>query len=511
MVSDGGMAVQQAAMRQERESGLGRLVRRRERWPLLTQRVPLIGYLVLVVACDLALIGWELARTTPRAGEMLLFGALLACGAACIEATRRLGMPGGVTRDLLSAWWLPIALLLPPVYALLAPIPLSLLIQLRVRKSVAYRRVFSAAALGLAGGAASIGFGHFGLGADTTRALTAWFAYPGPEIWFTRPVTVVIAVGCAALFSVLNATLVAVAAHAAEPSVRWREVLWDSERLILDVTELCVGVLVTIACALSPVLLFVALPPVILLQRSLLHQQLRAAARTDAKTGLLNAAAWQREADIEASRVLRTRGSLALLVVDIDHFKRVNDTYGHLVGDQVLAALAGAFRQQVRDSDVVGRFGGEEFVVLLPGADGAEAAKVAERLREQVGATPVDTASGEVRVTVSVGVAVFGPHGDDVPGLLARADRALYRAKESGRNQVRVFDPGGGRPAGDGGSADGKPVGDGRPAGDGEPGGDRLITLAAEPPRQRRPSRPQSPVGDVGDDAETLAVAAEQE
>jgi diguanylate cyclase (GGDEF)-like protein len=295
---------------------------------------------------------------------------------------------------------------------------------------------------------------------------------------------VVIAVGCAALFSVLNAALVAVAAHAAEPLVSWRDVLWDSERLILDVTEVCVGVLVTIACALSPVLLFVALPPVILLQRSLLHQQLRAAARTDAKTGLLNAAAWQREADIEISRVGRTRRSLALLLVDIDHFKRVNDTYGHLAGDQVLAALARAFRQQVRESDVIGRFGGEEFVVLLPDADVTEASKVAERLREQVGATPVIFASGEVRVTVSVGVAVLGLHGDDIPGLLARADVALYRAKRSGRDQVRLFDEPGDKP----------------------PSGPRVITIApGEQPLLRHSSRPQSVVSDADDDPEPVA------
>jgi diguanylate cyclase (GGDEF)-like protein len=484
------MAVQQAAIGQQRTSGLVRLVRRPMQWPLLAQRPPLIAYFMAVVACDLALTGWELARTSPRAGDAALFAALLACGAACIEATRRLGMPAGVLRDLLSAWWLPIALLLPPAYALLAPIPLTVLLQLRVRRSAIYRRTFSAAALGLAGGAASIVFGHFGLGAGTIRELTTWFAYPGPEVWFTRPVTVVIAVGCAVLFSVLNAALVAVAAHAAEPQVRWRDVLWDSERLILDVTEVCVGVLVTIACALSPVLLFVALPPVILLQRSLLHQQLRAAARTDAKTGLLNAAAWQREADIEISRVVRTRGSLALLLVDIDHFKRVNDTYGHLVGDQVLAALAEAFRQQVRDSDVVGRFGGEEFVVLLPGADVTEASKVAERLREQVGVTPVLFASGEVRVTVSVGVAVLGLHGDDIPGLLARADLALYRAKESGRNQVRLFDEPGDKPA----------------------LGPRLITITpGEQPVPRRGSGPQSLVSDVDDDPEPVGIAAEQE
>jgi diguanylate cyclase (GGDEF)-like protein len=434
------MAFQQAAMREDQARGLGRLVRGPREWPLLAQPAPLVTYIVAVFAGYLGLIGWELARLRPRAGELLLFGALLACGAVCIEATRRLGMPAGVSRDLLSAWWLPIALLLPPVYALLAPLLLTVLMQVRVRRSAVYRRLFSAAALGLAGAAASIVFGRFGQGVSAARDLAAWFSTPGPQAWFTRPATVGIAIGCAVLFSVLNAALVAVAAHAAEPLARWRDVLWDAESLILDVTEICVGLLVAIACVLSPVLLIVALPPVILLQRSLLHQQLRAAARTDAKTGLLNAAAWQREADTEIARVLRSRQSLALLLVDIDHFKQVNDTHGHLAGDQVLAALADVLRQQVRETDVVGRFGGEEFVVLLPGADTAEAIKVAERLRAQVGTMVTSAADVEVTVTVSIGAALLGQHGDELRALLTAADLALYRAKKAGRNQVCLSD-----------------------------------------------------------------------
>src|SRR5579875_4193568 len=135
------------------------------------------------------------------------------------------------------------------------------------------------------------------------------------------------------------------------------------------------------AWTLSPLLLFVALPPVIVVQRSLVHQQLKTAARTDAKTGLLNAAAWQREAAAEISRALRAGEPLALLLADIDHFKRVNDTHGHLAGDEVLRHLATELRQQVRDSDLVGRFGGEEFVILLPNASPEEACRIAERLR----------------------------------------------------------------------------------------------------------------------------------
>src|SRR5580658_69794 len=147
------MAVQQVAMREDQVRGLGRLVRGLRQWlqgwPLLAQPVPLAAYVMTVLAGDFALLGWELLRARPHAGELFLFGALLACGAVCIEATRRLGMPAGVSRDLLSAWWLPIALLLPPVYVLIAPLLLSVLVQLRVRSSVFYRRAFSAAGLGL--------------------------------------------------------------------------------------------------------------------------------------------------------------------------------------------------------------------------------------------------------------------------------------------------------------------------------------------------------------------------
>ena len=217
--------------------------------------------------------------------------------------------------------------------------------------------------------------------------------------------------------------------------------LWDRESLLLDLTETCVGILVAVTCALSFLLLLVALPPVILLQRSLMHQQLAAAARTDPKTGLLNATAWQREADAEVTRALRSGAPLSLLLVDVDHFKRVNDSHGHLIGDEVLRALATELRQQVRDSDVVGRFGGEEFTVLLPRTDGDGACRIAERLRSSAGLLSVAAAQASISVTVSIGVAVLGQHGDDLFELLAAADLALYRAKDDGRNLVRLYVP----------------------------------------------------------------------
>ncbi|MFI7635292.1 GGDEF domain-containing protein [Nonomuraea sp. NPDC049400] len=394
------------------------------RWPLLGQRRPLVVYLCAIVALDLAAIMVCAVTTVFQWRDLLTFGALMACGAVCIEATRRLGMPAGVSRDLLSAWWLPVALLLPPLYAIFAPIVLQVLLQVRVRATVLYRRVFTSAAIGLAGCTASVAFHWF---VDDPWVLSQG---SGPPILY--------AVAAAVLFSLLNIALIAIAAHTADPDITWREVLWDRESMILDIVELCLGVTVAIGCGLNLALLILALPPVVLLQRSLLHAQLQAAARTDAKTGLLNAAAWQREADTEIVRARRTGGTLAVLIIDIDHFKRVNDAYGHLVGDQVLVGVASMLRTQLREYDVVGRFGGEEFVVLLPGADGREARQVAERLRTRIGHMAIPADDNLIRVTISAGVALMSVHGDDLIDLLAAADLALYRAKELGRDRVCI-------------------------------------------------------------------------
>jgi diguanylate cyclase (GGDEF)-like protein len=249
------------------------------------------------------------------------------------------------------------------------------------------------------------------------------------------------AAACAVLFAVLNASIVAVAAHLADPEAPLAKVLWDRESLLLDLTETCVGIIVAVTCALSFLLLLVALPPVILLQRNLMHQQLAAAAWTDPKTGLLNATAWQREADAEVTRALRSGLLLSLLLVDVDHFKRVNDSHGHLIGDDVLRALAAELRPQVRESDVVGRFGGDEFTVLLPRTDGEGACRIAERLRSSAGLLSVTAADRQISVTISIGVAELGRHGHDLFELLAAADLALYRAKAAGRNQVCLYVP----------------------------------------------------------------------
>ena len=428
-------AVQDATKERQRENRGGFSWPWSWRCPLFCEPLPLIGYVTGVLACYLAFTGWEAAHTPITAGDFALFTALMCCGAVCVEASGRLGQPTGVWRDLLSAWWLPVALLLPPLYALAAPSALGLLGYMRVSRGAVYRRVFSSAALGLSGALASALF-RLLLPVAPQGQAGAWLTYPGPNVWLLRPQPAAAAIVCAVVFGLLNAGLIAVAAWLVDPDARLSDMLWDRERMLLDLTETCVGILVTIACALSTLLLAVALPPVVLLQRSLLHSQLKTQARTDPKTGVLNAGAWQGEATLAVDRARRRRESLAVLLADVDYFKRVNDTYGHLTGDAVLRTLAAEMRQQVRESDLVGRFGGEEFAILLSGTTAAEACFVAERIRRGAGVVRVLTKDMIVGVTVSIGVAVLGSHGGDLAELLEAADQALYRAKRTGRDRV---------------------------------------------------------------------------
>src|SRR6202020_3069160 len=297
------MSAVQDAMRQRQGEAPERLVLP-WRSPLFDESFPLVVYVLTVLAAYFTFTGFEVVGTSVTAGDVTLFAGLMCCGAVCVEATRRLGQPSGVWRDLLSAWWLPVALLLPPVYALIAPAVLGLLIYVRVRRGAVYRRVFSTAALGLAGACASVLFRWLAPAVAQAQAAD-WLTYPGPKAWLMRPQQAGLAVACAVVFIVVNTCLIAIAAWLADPDARLADMLWDRERMLLDLTETCVGILVTVACALSTLLLAVALPPVVLLQRSLLHSQLKAQARTDAKTGVLNAGTWAGEADKKVARARR--------------------------------------------------------------------------------------------------------------------------------------------------------------------------------------------------------------
>ncbi|KQO00446.1 MULTISPECIES: GGDEF domain-containing protein [Stenotrophomonas] len=163
---------------------------------------------------------------------------------------------------------------------------------------------------------------------------------------------------------------------------------------------------------------------------------LRRLARRDGLTGLLNRTALMGDGEQQLEQSLRLRQPFAAMLLDLDHFKRINDTRGHQAGDEVLHHTARALQRNLRGRDwLLGRYGGEEFVLLVPGAGMEQAMALAERLRAALEASPLDRDGGAIVITTSIGVAV----ADATPGLerlLARADAALYRAKAAGRNRV---------------------------------------------------------------------------
>jgi diguanylate cyclase (GGDEF)-like protein len=159
---------------------------------------------------------------------------------------------------------------------------------------------------------------------------------------------------------------------------------------------------------------------------------------TDRLTGLFNYDFLQAQVRYEIDRVRRYGGSCSILVLDLDHFKKFNDTHGHQAGNLLLRALADCVRREKRDSDFAARFGGEEFVVLVPG-DSTDAVRLAERLRRAVAQLELPQLGPEGRVTVSIGVASFPEQATNAAELFERADQALYVAKGSGRNRTIVY------------------------------------------------------------------------
>ena len=160
---------------------------------------------------------------------------------------------------------------------------------------------------------------------------------------------------------------------------------------------------------------------------------------TDELTGLYNVRAFTAIVERTFKQAARYQRPFSVLMIDSDNLKSINDSYGHETGNRLLKLTVRSITAAVRDTDVVARYGGDEFVVLLPETGSAGAREMADRVREAVAGTPLDTRGKHVQTTVSIGVAAFPEHGDELATVLARADQALYAAKREGRNRVAVF------------------------------------------------------------------------
>ncbi|MFE2755053.1 diguanylate cyclase [Actinosynnema sp. NPDC059335] len=389
----------------------------------------------------LAVVALAAATAWPvPAGSWTRFAVLAGCAALHLHCSRWIER---IRRDhshlphvdLCSIWILAGALVLPPALAV------ALVVLMYAHRwwvvgrwdasRPPHRNVFTTSMMVLATLAASAVAGVTGL-RDHLHAGT-----PGGAL------DLVGLVGAGAAQWLVNTALVAAVILLTVRPRSVRDAVGSAADNLLEAGQLALGGFVALAVAWSPPFALPMVVAAVALHRTVLIHQLELAARTDAKTGLLNAEAWHLQATLELRRTRQQPpgARVGLFMVDVDHFKDINDTHGHQTGDVVLRRIAAALAGAVRRGDAVGRFGGEEFAVLLPGVEHDEAVAIAERMRAEVHRVSADDGHGGTvgGLTVSIGIAVWPEVAEDtLEGLLAAADSALYEAKRLGRDQVQA-------------------------------------------------------------------------
>jgi diguanylate cyclase (GGDEF)-like protein len=402
------------------------------RWAIWLLPRPAAVFLLVIDA--IAVVAVAIDAGAPMAWrDVASCGLIVGLGILAAEMTRRVERRRRRFSDtphvnFSSVWTLAAALTLPTALAALVAVLLYLHLWLRSWRGVAgihaHRVIFSTAnvilSCQIAGWAA--------------RQLHV--APPGHEAGAWT------AVGLASLIAIYfaaNSTIVGVAIALARRSLSFKRLLGALNENILELATLCMGALTAVLLTLRPWLVVVLFLPLYALHRSVLIRQFEHASTTDSKTGLLNAATWHAIAAKEIDRARQHGFDVGVLMIDIDHFRDVNNVHGHLTGDKALVLVGNAIRNEVRSDDLCGRFGGEEFVVLLPGSSPDAIHAIADRIREHVERTVIEPDSGPgFHVSVSIGAAAFPAAGSSLEEVLISADNALFAAKDAGRNQVRV-------------------------------------------------------------------------
>jgi diguanylate cyclase (GGDEF)-like protein len=395
-----------------------------------------------LLAVDAAALGWGLAAVVDwRASRHGWVVAALLAGLAVVfeEGARRVGRLlfriSNDTSDMSAVWLVAAAIVLRDSLVVVVTVLVVALLWVRQQRPAGerlYRKVF-AGSRGL--------LACLGTNAVLQASEPSWH---GAHLMLADAIAV--AVGMVS-FAVISRALAICALVLA--GVRGLALVGAHEENFDELATFCLGGLVALAALRAPWLCPLVLPPMMSLQRGALVRQLETAASVDPKTRLLNAVAWEELARRELARARRTDRPVAVLILDIDRFKRVNDRYGHLVGDDVLRRVGHCLQSNVREFDTVGRFGGEEFVVVLPDASEPEALIVAERLRSrindlQMSAVVPDAEGTHEPLSASIGVACLPEDGTELTELLLAADGALYDAKARGRNCVMLAGRGNG-------------------------------------------------------------------
>ncbi|HJP79882.1 MAG TPA: GGDEF domain-containing protein [Pseudonocardiaceae bacterium] len=414
------------------------------RWTVWSHPRPVVVYILLVEAMALAPVAIT-ARLTPITPKSLLWLGLLMVGvvihkeASCaIERIREIDREGSPHTNLQSIWFFAAILMLPlPLAAAVVAFSYGYAwLRVYQRRPPLHRKVFSAATIVLATGTAQLAL-------SLTAAPGRRFAAPAIST-LTGPIALPVIVAAGLLYWLINYALVVAILIMTHPGNPGSKALGDPTEQVLIGAGVCLGYGIALVADIRPWMLPIMLGLVLGLHVGLLVPHYQRAARTDAKTGLASVSFWYAQAERELARAAGTDTTLGILMIDLDRFKDINDLYGHLCGDAVLNAVAGAMKDAVRSYDLVGRLGGEEFGALIPGATSETILATAERLRSAIKRAVVrSTANNGATVTIgnltaSIGAAVFPASARTVTGLSQAADAALYFAKENGRDQAHL-------------------------------------------------------------------------
>jgi diguanylate cyclase (GGDEF)-like protein len=412
-------------------------------WPFWQAPRHVVAFVLTVEAVAIAAATGTAFLMPVRTSDLVYAGMLTAGawlhieGVRPTERQRERGAGAGPYLDTKAVWSVAGALILPPLLASALVVVTYTIAWLRIwprqRPLNLFRWVFSCATV-LLGTQAAVAVLALGLP-----------SYPGlPRSTWAGFVDLAVIAAAFCLRWLLNYGLVVTAILISAPNTRLAKVLENFHEQSQEVGAYAFGLLAAALAVTSPPLLLAVVVGVVTVHRGLLLHQFRTAARTDAKTGFFTLDWWYQEARraLERARVHDT--TLAVLIADLDHFKQVNDTYGHIGGDRALEAVAKDLRTEVRDYDIVGRWGGEEFIVLLIDVDEERTRAIAERIRERVRALTVALDEDDDPVvignlSISIGAALI-PHdsGDTIDEAIRAADAALYAVKANGRNRVKL-------------------------------------------------------------------------
>ncbi|MTD58399.1 GGDEF domain-containing protein [Amycolatopsis pithecellobii] len=397
-------------------------------------------FIAFLVAAELVAIAWfvNVFLDTPPPGllDLLRFAILTAGATVHIQMTRRQeerrrNRVRTVLIDLTAVWVFPAAIILPGSLT----IALVLLIRVQhwfVARRPAHNFVFSSITHMLAATVAHQVY--LALGGAHWSSLTV----AGSFGEFGKLILVALVYEAVQILYVGSILSLA----AAKPTLH--NVLGSRADNLLEAITIGLGAVTAILLVILPPAVAIMAVVTVVFNRLAELDQLQDDVRTDPKTQVFNMRGWTESAERALTRATKADDNLGILMIDLDFFKWINDTYGHPAGDDVLRNLAQLLDEVTRPSDVVGRFGGEEFLVLLPDTDQATAAGAAERIRsavEHLRIVTTDKRGDQITVskrTASIGVAVFPDHGDSLEKLMQAADAAVYEAKEGGRNQVRL-------------------------------------------------------------------------